>query len=196
MGFYGFCPEFWSCPFDGLERHPKFWSCLFDGFLAGHKKTCVLCCVVILCTSAQTRKHEGTRRPTTHPTFGTPSTASPRPEPVPDAGSRRAHTHTHAHTTTHSRQEHPKASRECQCPRSHKGAAPPAAQGGHARSPDQGGHPPGQPPRPSLTPSPSPPRLVPSKSTPHSMGTIPNPSIPHHEVQGSTRQTMNSHKIP
>ena len=142
MGFYGFCPEFWSCPFDGLERHPKFWSCLFDGFLADHKKTCVLCCVVILCTSAQTRKHEGTRRPTTHPTFGTPSTASPRPEPVPDAGSRRAHTHTHAHTTTHSRQEHPKASPGMPMPTKPQGGRPPSGPGGPRPQPRPGGPPP------------------------------------------------------
>ena len=153
---------------------------------------------VVLLFCAPPHKPENTKAPaapphTQHSGHQAPRARGRSPFRTRGAG---AHTHTHTHTrrptAAKSTQRRP---RECQCPRSHKGAAPPAAQGGHARSPDQGGHPPGQPPRPSLTPSPSPPRLVPSKSTPHTMGTIPNPSIPHHEVQGSTRQTMNSHKI-
>ncbi len=141
MGFYGFCPEFWSCPFDGLERHPKFWSCLFDGFLADHKKH-VFYVVLLFC--APPHKPENTKAPaapphTQHSGHQAPRARGRSPFRTRGAG---AHTHTHAHTTTHSRQEHPKASPGMPMPTKPQGGRPPSGPGGPRPQPRPGGPPP------------------------------------------------------
>ena len=99
---------------------------------------------VVLLFCAPPHKPENTKAPaapphTQHSGHQAPRARGRSPFRTRGAG---AHTHTHAHTTTHSRQEHPKASPGMPMPTKPQGGRPPSGPGGPRPQPRPGGPPP------------------------------------------------------